>query len=285
MKPNVFLSHSKADKNFIEKVANDLRNARIAVWYDEWEIPIGESFRKKIFEDGISSCDLFLVYLTENSVNSYWVKSELDAAFIRDANTKGSSLAIFVNSDEIRINLPLDVQALHSPVFNDENYHRPLNQLISRVWEVTSEKRIKYSLENQKLNILELEKENAELQMQLLRLENLGRMDIESIEQTLVNSCFFIRKRTVTYFDIFSHLVTNLASGATDRMLKQLLTTKLELPGFDQSLDEYGIKIDEILGKFIIFGLVRIQPETEHSHILYYLTELGLTLARKVYGI
>lgn len=60
MKPKVFLSHSKKDKQFIEKVANDLRSCGIDVWYDEWEIPPGESIRKKIFEEGITSCDLFL---------------------------------------------------------------------------------------------------------------------------------------------------------------------------------------------------------------------------------
>ncbi len=48
MKPRIFLSHSKADKMLIEKLANDLRSARIDVWYDEWEIPSGESFRQQI---------------------------------------------------------------------------------------------------------------------------------------------------------------------------------------------------------------------------------------------
>ena len=48
MKPKVFLSHSHADKAFVEHVANELRNTRIDVWFDEWEIPPGESFRRQI---------------------------------------------------------------------------------------------------------------------------------------------------------------------------------------------------------------------------------------------
>ena len=90
MKPKVFLSHSKKDKVFIEKLANDLRSCGIDVWYDEWEIPPGESIRKKIFEDGITSCDMFFVYLTENSIPSYWVQKELDGAFIHEIETKNS---------------------------------------------------------------------------------------------------------------------------------------------------------------------------------------------------
>ena len=66
-KPKVFLSHSKKDQNFIKQLAIDLRSARIDVWYDDWEIPPGASLRSKIFEDGISECDLFFIYLTQNS--------------------------------------------------------------------------------------------------------------------------------------------------------------------------------------------------------------------------
>jgi hypothetical protein len=60
------LSHSKQDSQFIESLANQLRTARIDVWYDEWEIPPGESIRRKIFDDGIPNCHVFFVYLTEN---------------------------------------------------------------------------------------------------------------------------------------------------------------------------------------------------------------------------
>jgi len=49
MKPKIFLSHTKKDKDFIYKLANDLRNVQIDVWVDEWEIPLGESIRRKIF--------------------------------------------------------------------------------------------------------------------------------------------------------------------------------------------------------------------------------------------
>ena len=61
-KPKVFLSHSKKDQDFIKQLALDLRSARIDVWYDDWEIPPGASLRSKIFEDGISECDLFFIY-------------------------------------------------------------------------------------------------------------------------------------------------------------------------------------------------------------------------------
>ncbi len=84
MKPKIFLSHSKVDKTIIEKIANDLRVARVDVCYDEWEIPPGVSFRSQITK-GIDDCDLFFIYLTEGSAKSYWVQHELDTAFIKQA--------------------------------------------------------------------------------------------------------------------------------------------------------------------------------------------------------
>ena len=107
MKPRVFLCHSKSDKLLIEKIANDLRAAYIDVWYDEWEIPPGESFRSKIFEDGIPNCELLFAYLTPHSAESRWVKRELDAAFIHDIQVKGGFIALFVDSEETRKLLPL----------------------------------------------------------------------------------------------------------------------------------------------------------------------------------
>jgi len=43
--PTVFLSHSSADKALATKLAIDLRNNGIDVWFDKWEIAPGDSFR------------------------------------------------------------------------------------------------------------------------------------------------------------------------------------------------------------------------------------------------
>ena len=56
-KPRAFLSHSKKDKYFIEKLAADLRKCQIDYWLDTEEIRAGKSWLKMIFEDGIPTCD------------------------------------------------------------------------------------------------------------------------------------------------------------------------------------------------------------------------------------
>lgn len=43
----------------------------------------GDSLVKKIFEEGLSNADAFLILISKNSINSNWVRQELDVALIK----------------------------------------------------------------------------------------------------------------------------------------------------------------------------------------------------------
>lgn len=88
-KIKIFLSHSRKDKEFVEKVAGRLTNDEYSVWYDDWEIKIGDSIVQKI-NDGISRSDFLIVILSKNSVNSKWVAEEMNAATIKNIEAKGA---------------------------------------------------------------------------------------------------------------------------------------------------------------------------------------------------
>lgn len=85
----IFLSHSSKDKKFVKILANRLKSDGFSVWYDDWEIHVGDSIVQRI-NDGISSSNFLLVVLSNNSVNSKWVKEELNAATIKNINKKGA---------------------------------------------------------------------------------------------------------------------------------------------------------------------------------------------------
>lgn len=87
--PRVFLSHSNKDKAFVEYLAKKLESDGFSVWYDDWEIYVGDSIVQKI-NDGISTSDFLVVVLSRNSVNSKWVQEELNAATIKNMNSKGA---------------------------------------------------------------------------------------------------------------------------------------------------------------------------------------------------
>ena len=75
----IFLSHSSEDHTFATAVADTIRQHGIPVWYaptnmigaQEWQDEIGLALRR---------CDWFAVILSPNSVESMWVKRELQYA-------------------------------------------------------------------------------------------------------------------------------------------------------------------------------------------------------------
>jgi hypothetical protein len=82
-RPKAFLSYSHEDKDSATKIATSLRAGGIDVWVDRWEIQPGDSLVQKIFEEGLSGADAFLALISKNSINSPWVRQELDVALIK----------------------------------------------------------------------------------------------------------------------------------------------------------------------------------------------------------
>ena len=82
IQPRVFISHSSADKPFVRDLAVELRSHGLDVWYDDWEIAVGDSIIDKIFE-GLRASDTLVVVLSPVSVASRWVKEELNTVVMR----------------------------------------------------------------------------------------------------------------------------------------------------------------------------------------------------------
>lgn len=84
---SIFISHSSVDRLFIEKLAKDLKNVGINVWYGNWEIKVGDSITWKI-EEGIRENEYLGIVLSPDALNSEWAKSELSAAWVKQMRTK-----------------------------------------------------------------------------------------------------------------------------------------------------------------------------------------------------
>ena len=87
IKKRIFLSHTAQDKPLIERLAIALRDYGFEVWFDKWEIKVGDSIVSKI-NDGLHASDLLLVALSKGSVESDWVKEELNTALMRQLSKK-----------------------------------------------------------------------------------------------------------------------------------------------------------------------------------------------------
>ena len=85
----VFISHSSADKDFVDRLVADLVKRSIPVWYDKMDIAIGDSIPGRVNE-GLADCRHFLIVMSPSSMNSKWVQEELNAGLVRQIANSGS---------------------------------------------------------------------------------------------------------------------------------------------------------------------------------------------------
>ena len=71
----VFISYSRKDIEFVQRLANDLKAAGFEVWYDLSGLEAGTQWGKEI-QKAIHESQYFLVALSPNSVKSDWVERE-----------------------------------------------------------------------------------------------------------------------------------------------------------------------------------------------------------------
>jgi hypothetical protein len=78
-----FISHSSKDKKFVRQLASDLVAANIRVWIDEQQIQVGDSIPDKVAQ-GLAESDFYLIVVSQSSVESQWVRKELNGALVRE---------------------------------------------------------------------------------------------------------------------------------------------------------------------------------------------------------
>jgi len=99
---HIFIAHSSKDNRISKKIAEALKGEGFAVWYDEWEIKVGDSITQRI-SSGLQQGDFLVVILSKNSVKSKWVQKELAAALTLEAKRSMFILPVLIDSCEIPI--------------------------------------------------------------------------------------------------------------------------------------------------------------------------------------
>ena len=88
-----FISYSTKDQGFAERLHNDLQANGVRCWFALEDLKIGDPFRQRI-DESIKLHDKLLLILSENSINSPWVASEVEAAFERE-HRENNRLVLF----------------------------------------------------------------------------------------------------------------------------------------------------------------------------------------------
>ena len=127
---SVFLSHSHQDKSFARRLASDVRAAGHIVWIDEAEIKIGDSLIEKIRE-GIDEVDYVAALLSLASIESQWVKKELDIAMNKEIEEKRVLVLPLLLDD---VELPGFLKGkLYADFTSRGNYGTALEQVLNRL--------------------------------------------------------------------------------------------------------------------------------------------------------
>ena len=94
---DVFISHASEDKDTVVRpLANALKSAGLRVWYDEFELNIGDSLRQKI-DRGLASSRFGVVVLSKVFFDKGWTNYELDGIVTRAVSGEQILLPIWHN--------------------------------------------------------------------------------------------------------------------------------------------------------------------------------------------
>ena len=87
----VFLSHNSKDNPMIRQLATDLTTAGVSVWLHEQRVCAATSIAEKLAQ-GLVESDWFLIGLSQDAVESAWVKTELNQVLLDEVTRRGTRL-------------------------------------------------------------------------------------------------------------------------------------------------------------------------------------------------
>jgi uncharacterized protein YjbI with pentapeptide repeats len=93
-----FISYSHIDEAFAKRLYADLQKQNVQCWFAPHDIRIGDEFRSRI-DESIRIYDKLLLVLSRHSIESTWVKKEVETAFEKELR-QGKLVLFPVKLDE-----------------------------------------------------------------------------------------------------------------------------------------------------------------------------------------
>jgi predicted nucleic acid-binding Zn-ribbon protein len=128
-----FISHASEDKeDIVRNLADALINNGFKVWYDEFELTVGDSLRKKI-DSGLKNSKYGIVIISPSFVKKNWTEYELNGMVAREMNGHKVILPIWhkISKDEVLQFSPTlaDKMALNTSIHSTEDIIKALKEL------------------------------------------------------------------------------------------------------------------------------------------------------------
>jgi hypothetical protein len=129
---DIFISHASENKEgFVRPLANELDERGLEVWYDEFELSLGDSLSRSI-DQGLSNSDYGLVVLSESFFEKDWTEYELRGLRVKDMGSDKGILPLWHGVDRTDV-------ANYSPTLADKYAIRTNSSSVSEIAEIIHE--------------------------------------------------------------------------------------------------------------------------------------------------
>ena len=81
--PHLFISYSSQDKQWVSQLAEDLNLCGVDVWFDAWELRVGDDLHERI-GDAVDKSRFVAVVVTKHFNESKWIRGEVHQALSRE---------------------------------------------------------------------------------------------------------------------------------------------------------------------------------------------------------
>ncbi|MFG1893119.1 toll/interleukin-1 receptor domain-containing protein [Micromonospora zamorensis] len=134
--PDIFLSYSRRNRRFIDRLVADLEDHGIEVWQDVLELGVGDPVHKSI-ESAISESRFFCLALSPAALRSYYVRDvEFEQAFSRSLRER-RDLILPIVVQKLDVDgpaIPERIRHLHRLDFSvRRNYAENVRKLVQKV--------------------------------------------------------------------------------------------------------------------------------------------------------
>jgi CheY-like chemotaxis protein len=105
---DAFISHAHEDKDYVRPLVDRLIELGIRVWYDDFELRVGQSLRRQM-ERGLTRSNYGIVVLSPHFFAKKWPQEELNALMMREGSDREIILPVWHNLtfDDIRREAPM----------------------------------------------------------------------------------------------------------------------------------------------------------------------------------
>ncbi|HCR70792.1 MAG TPA: molecular chaperone Tir, partial [Anaerolineae bacterium] len=131
---DAFISHATEDKNdVVRSLAELLRSKGFAIWYDEFELTVGDGLRRSI-DKGLANSRFGIVILSTNFFAKNWTNYELDGLVSKEMEGRKVILPIWhkISKDEVTRYSPTlaDKLALNTAMYTIEELANELAKVL-----------------------------------------------------------------------------------------------------------------------------------------------------------